>query len=49
MSRTRIPDSARQELAWQIRELRQATSAPNSSLQEMIELAKRKHYWDFVS
>jgi hypothetical protein len=38
--RTQIPDSARQEVAWQIRDLRNNTNAPNSALQDLINLIK---------
>jgi hypothetical protein len=45
--RNQIPASARQELAWQIRDLRNHTNAPNSALQRVIDLNRNARPWDF--
>jgi hypothetical protein len=45
--RNGIPESARQELGWQIRELHKLTDAPNSALQKLIDLSAQKRKWDF--
>jgi hypothetical protein len=42
-----IPESARQALAWKIRDLRNNTNAPNSALQKLIELNATRRQWDF--
>ncbi|MEI8021674.1 MAG: polymorphic toxin-type HINT domain-containing protein, partial [Schlesneria sp.] len=39
--------SARDLLASEIRILRQTTNAPNSALQELIDLSKKRHPWDY--
>ena len=47
LSRTEVPASARQELAWQIQDLRNYTESPNTSLQELIDLNRNRRPWDF--
>jgi RHS repeat-associated protein len=47
LARGRIPVSARQELAWQIRELRRYTNAPNAQLKQLIERNKFRRRYDF--
>ena len=43
-----VPDGARQTLAWQIRDLRNYTDAPNSSLKRLIQMNVDKREWDFA-
>jgi hypothetical protein len=43
----RVPASAREMLADEIRILRNNTHAPNSKLQELIRLNKDTHFWDY--
>jgi hypothetical protein len=45
--RSRIPASAREELGWQLKELRNFTNAPNSSLKRAVQLNKDLHPLDF--
>jgi hypothetical protein len=43
----RVPASARELLADEVRILRNNTNAPNSALQELIRLNKDAHFWDY--
>ena len=43
-----LPATARQLLAQDIRILRNYAGAPNSALQQLIELNKSLHYYDYV-
>jgi hypothetical protein len=45
--RTSVPASAREALAWDIRDLRKYTNAPNTALQKLIDAARQLHEWDF--
>ena len=42
------PASARDLLASDIRILRNNTDAPNSALQQLIQLNKDTHFWDYL-
>jgi hypothetical protein len=45
--RAEISSGARQELAWQIRDLRNFSNAPNNALQELIDRNRVRRPWDF--